>query len=654
MPQNETERRAALEGRLAANPKLAAAVARRIADGSLPPLLKAATSDHRSGMIAGGTPLESLLRSAPMAVTEAIILLTGRPPMLVRDDKVVMEPLPDFPIGTDVQIKGLEKWLPSVGRVEFVNAAMSWGGTGSVVATRGSDVLVMTNRHVAKIIAKRQRDGSGLFMRNADGIKYGAAIDFREEATSLPGNRDHTVSVTGIDYLADDLAADAALLRIAPGGIALPTEFALAEEEAPFGSLVALIGYPAFDPRNDAGAQARYFHDIYDVKRFAPGRVIQALGGDATLQHDCTSLGGNSGSPLVDLTTGRIVGLHFSGKYLEANKAVGVTTIKNLLSGTFTTVAVPATAGVEGLADGVHDVAHFAGRTGFSTRFLSDGAIETPWPGLPAEVVASLAPPSDGPTEPGELRYTHFGVKYSALDKVPLMTAVNIDGGHAVRIKRTADKWFVDERIPTSMQLGAKNFADAEIDRGHMVRREDPNWGSAQEAEQANFDTFHYVNAAAQHSRLNQGKALWQGLENYILDSARTAGFQACVFTGPILRVDDPSVDDTHVPLEFWKVVATLNGEGNALRATAYLLSQGQLIRDLMEKRRLTEAVEGIELGAYRTFQLAVADLADATGYDFGAYVLADPLHPPEEGRATATDEAVRFVPLETLGDVML
>lgn len=76
---------------------------------------------------------------------------------------------------------------------------------------------------------------------------------------------------------------------------------------------------------------------------------------------------------------------------------------------------------------------------------------------------------------PNELRYMHFGVKYSETLKTPLITAVNIDGAAAVRIKRGDDKWFADERIPRSIQLGSQNFQDAEIDRGHMVRREDPN-----------------------------------------------------------------------------------------------------------------------------------------------------------------------------------
>jgi endonuclease G len=135
-----------------------------------------------------------------------------------------------------------------------------------------------------------------------------------------------------------------------------------------------------------------------------------------------------------------------------------------------------------------------------------------------------------------------------------------------------------------------------------MVRREDPNWG--EDAELADSDTFHYTNAAPQHSRLNQGKQLWQSLENYILNSARTQGFKACVFTAPVFGEDDPVLkeENVRVPLEFWKVVVMLDGDENKLHATAYLLSQGQLIRKLLEERDRSEAVEGFVLGAYRTF----------------------------------------------------
>ncbi len=188
-------------------------------------------------------------------------------------------------------------------------------------------------------------------------------------------------------------------------------------------------------------------------------------------------------------------------------------------------------------------------------------------------------------------------MKYCARRKIPVMTAVNIDGARTVRIKRGDDQWFTDGRIPRDIQLGQANFADPQIDRGHMVRREDPNWGEPAEAQRANDDTFHYVNAAPQHASLNQGKTLWQGLENYILDSARTQGLQACVFTGPVLRRDDEEdevvIDGAVVPREFWKLVVTLDAHDQGLHATAYLLSQGELIRRLLETRNRREGLEG-------------------------------------------------------------
>jgi DNA/RNA endonuclease G (NUC1) len=47
------------------------------------------------------------------------------------------------------------------------------------------------------------------------------------------------------------------------------------------------------------------------------------------------------------------------------------------------------------------------------------------------------------------------------------------------------------------------------------------------------FLECHYTNAAPQRSLLNQGKQPWQGLENYILDSARMHGLKACIVTAP-------------------------------------------------------------------------------------------------------------------------
>jgi endonuclease G len=657
MPTEEDRRLESLRGRL--TPAMREAIAARMAGGGLPPTLAGDLSPgvvERVSRDAGA--LESSVR---VGALEAIVLLVGRPPLLVRNNEVELEDLPDLPPGTDLRIKAVSPLTASVGRIEFVNAGATWGGTGWVIDRRADGHVIATNRHVAQEVARRLASGKAIFLRAPGGAPMGAEIDFGEEVGSRAGDESRTARLTTIHYLADDFAADVALFLLPRAAFALPDPIPLAARPARRGDRVALIGYPAYDSRNAAAPQARYFRDLYEVKRFAPGLVTQEQEQDseAVLSHDCTSLGGNSGSPLIELEHGTAVGLHFAGLYGQYNSAVSAETLKGLLSGTL--VAGTAFAGTpEGSvgaerADGHHPAEFFRGRKGFSTRFLladSGRVVETPWPGIEPSLAAGLAKPSDRPREPRELRYQHFGVKYSGALKVPLMTAVNIDGGRSVRIKRGRDQWFTDGRIPREVQLGSANFADELIDRGHMVRREDPNWGQPAIAERANYDTFHYVNAAAQHGLLNKGKTLWQGLENYILDSGRTHGFRLCVFTGPVIGDEDETIDGAPVPMEFWKLVATLDTENQALSATAYLLSQGQMIRKLVQDRRRTEGLEGARLGEFRTFQLAISDLGAATGHDFSAYVDADPLKRPST--ESLESAAPRVVPLDTLGDIRL
>jgi endonuclease G len=648
-----------LESIRASRPKMFEAAVKAVSQGRIDPkrfgLTKKLIEDAAQ---ARANKLESVgITGDRLTGLEAIILLTGRPPLLVRNNQVELQPLDDFLPGTDAKIKAIEPLIPSVGRVEFINHSMAWGGTGWVVDRKNDGHLILTNRHVAKLVAKRGADGKPIFMRSpVTGVRYGAQVDFNEEVGATSESA-RVARALEIIYLADDLAADMALLKVKQVDGAswqMPDPIPLADREAQDKELVALVGYPAYDPRNDADAMHRYFNDLYDVKRFAPGFVIKTTV-DAVLSHDCTSLGGNSGSVLMSLEEKKAVGLHFAGLYQKENSAVGVETIKKLLNGTLVTVGqIPGGEAAEAVSDGVHSSQDLADRGGFDPDFLGAG-FSVPWPQLPATIEQALALPSDATAaRPHELRYTHFGVKFSTTYKLPALTAVNIDGENSVSIKRDGDRWFFDARIEKKFQHGQKAYKDEEIDRGHMVRREDPNWGD--DAAIANGDTFHYTNAAPQHSRLNQGKQLWQGLENYILNSARTHGFKACVFTAPVFTDDDPVLEEENVrvPLEFWKVVVMVGSEKNQLHATAYLLSQGQLIRKLLEDRDRSEAVEGFVLGAYRTFQISLADLEAATQYEFGSLKDADPLARTEEGREAAAANVPIIVPLESVQDMVL
>lgn len=596
---------------------------------------------------------------APVEV-EAIVRAVVRPPMLVEGGRVSVVPLPPaFGPGIEDKIRASETSLASVGRFEFLNHGKPWGGTGWVLKDEGDGhLLVVTNRHVARNVAKRGHDGRGVFLRAPfTMVRYGAVIDFNEEHGALPTDA-RQAEIVEFTYLADDASADVAIGRIRKPESFEIAPLHLADDDGDPDETVAVIGFPAYDSRNDRTEMEEYFKGLYDVKRFAPGFLLPAPDGQV-LSHDCTTLGGNSGSPILSLDRNRVVGLHFSGEYGVSNSAVRVSTLKALLDGERPPQVVIAAASFDEGDDGTHAPDHFEGRAGYDKNFLSG---EVPFPGLP-EGMFDLAVPSDSdPERPHELRYTHFGVLFDLARKSPVATAVNIDGEKVIPIKREKpDTWFFDARIDIDRQLARGDFPGA-LDRGHMVRRQDPNWGETRDiAQRANDDTFHYTNASPQHASLNRSVEAWLGLENHILESTETHGFRASVFTGPLFDLDgeDPFLDEigAPLPLQYWKVVVmdAMRDDGTLrLHATAYLLSQGLAIQKFLQDRARNEAVEGFVFGEYRTFQVSIAFLEELSGFDWGADLRnADPLAERAEG-LELPDGWMPFVELASEEDAVL
>ncbi|RJF90249.1 hypothetical protein [Sphingomonas cavernae] len=98
-------------------------------------------------------PLKSL---APVAALEAIVQRFGRPPLVVRNQKVVLGPPTNLPAGRDAMIKGAEQWTPLVGRIEFFSHRMSWGGTGWVIDRKNGKTIIATNRHVRPLFTQQR------------------------------------------------------------------------------------------------------------------------------------------------------------------------------------------------------------------------------------------------------------------------------------------------------------------------------------------------------------------------------------------------------------------------------------------------------------------------------------------------------------------
>jgi endonuclease G len=145
----------------------------------------------------------------------------------------------------------------------------------------------------------------------------------------------------------------------------------------------------------------------------------------------------------------------------------------------------------------------FAGRIGFSEDHLAGFKVELPSPnGAKARDVLPV-----GGDLSGRLDYLHFSVVMSGSRKIAMFVGVNIEGNRSVSIVRENDKWFLDGRIPLDAQIGEFLYARNRLDRGHLVRREDPNWGD--DAEVANADTFHFTNCSPQMDIVNQRTWAW-------------------------------------------------------------------------------------------------------------------------------------------------
>jgi hypothetical protein len=276
---------------------------------------------------------------------EAVVRTDGtRPSLLVRDGSVD----PNHPLAGDWATtfaetrEQLRPHVGAVGRIEPANpTARNYFGTGWVVdADKG---LVLTNLHVLRAIWNRlsqrmQRVGNGF--RVLDGV----FVDFIGESGATATNRFKVVEATpsGVDG-PDYARLDAAVLRIepTPEGQADPPSAirVVADLDGPRGNLASacVVGFPGPPPFTGgmqegvdwAWVNRTLFGNRFGVKRLAPGITHRPLGafvGDPrhwVFGHDMTTLGGSSGSPILNWLGGdpAAFGLHFAGASVETNVA---------------------------------------------------------------------------------------------------------------------------------------------------------------------------------------------------------------------------------------------------------------------------------------------------------------------------------------------
>jgi endonuclease G len=624
---------------------------------------------------------------------ESIVLRRTRPVLAIKENvtQLVFDDAQDSQIWKERIVRAqnvLDVAIRAVGRINLSGSDLKWVGTGWLVR----DNVLVTNRHVARLFATNK--GDGFTFKMGDGGPVGASVDFLQEIDNSNVLAFRFVKPLHIED-ADGLDIAFFEVDVTGGNPKLARPLPLAAKAATT-QAAAVIGYPAYDSRiPEPDLMERIYGRVYNKKRLAPGAVTSTEAN--RILHNCTTLGGNSGSAVVDLDRGEALGLHFSGTFLTTNYAVPANLVDDLLNRVRTgqlvrretrpapraavpaapppiqaasvataiqasasitipltitvslgraaqplrpqSPAAPMTGDGAGEIEGEEAVASdYRDREGYNASFLGDGA-EVVLPKVTRGSKDVLTYDFDGKTE-SELKYVHYSVVMSRSRRMCIFSAVNIDGNLSKKSARVGWKW--DPRIPKAQQIMNECYGNPpKFSRGHMTRREDPGWGDKTTAKLGNEDSMHVTNTTPQMQAFNA--PIWLALEDYALQHAREDAMNISVFTGPYFATKDPEMYGVRIPLAFWKVIAFIHDETGALCATGYEMNQQSTL----------QPEEEFVFGAFISPQLHVAtqvpirSIQSRAGISFGPLASVDPLSGSEEG----LDDGVR-VPLQALEQI--
>jgi hypothetical protein len=299
--------------------------------------------------LAGGSA-QGALSEADLAGLEAIVMLTGRPPLRYLDGKVEMPP----DVGENQiwrvliaeERDRIEGRSASVGLIalEPAGAPLEPLGTGWRLGSN----LVVTNRHVVRLLADHpDRPVKSWTLNRA----LTSSVDFW--AVTTP-SRKRRHQLTGIVWCSDTEFPDLAVLELDPGAEAPPGPLPLDWSEAALGDTIVRTGTRTFRGRqvyvvghpyrtSSSGAVTQVFYKADGRKRCSPGYVTGLRGAKGIFEHDCSTLGGNSGSCVLSVDQHAVVGVHFAGLNVaddgvgSSNAAIAVARLAGSEAGTVLT-----------------------------------------------------------------------------------------------------------------------------------------------------------------------------------------------------------------------------------------------------------------------------------------------------------------------------
>jgi hypothetical protein len=321
---------------------LKAGVERQLGAAPAEVAVRAATSEVVANVqsaldkVAGGRSAR-LLTDREFASLEAIVQILGRPAMRYNAGRVGMPP-------TDLGDNDRWRVLVAIARSDINRASAAVGrvalsrpgSPGDHVGTawRLGDDLVVTNRHVAKKLIEDPE--AAIASWRLDPAKP-SFVDFAvTDGVAVP----ERFSVAELAYCAPEKLMDFAVLRLDAGGRALPGALPLDDSAASLGREVSpgefkgeevyVVGHPY---RVRATEETRaVFGDADGLKRCSPGVVLRIDPHEPLLEHDCSTLGGSSGSCVLTVEGHAVVGLHFAGRNVDTATEMGSANVALALS----------------------------------------------------------------------------------------------------------------------------------------------------------------------------------------------------------------------------------------------------------------------------------------------------------------------------------
>jgi glutamyl endopeptidase len=270
----------------------------------------------------------------------AFVHLLARPALRVVSDAIpaIPQSWKKLSVGHDMVIRRSR----GVGRID--RSTRQHVGTGWFVAEN----LLLTNRHVAGALCglDPHNDPKWLDKLPAAVIATNTLWDNDPSKRAVwdpaeaPSAESTTIgTITRIRTYHELL--DMALLDVT--GIANSKDIVLRMRAAPPAALskhdVYLVGYPAVIPPHAVSEQVAklLFPDAQSsgLKRVSPGQLVALVdnlpiaAGKPRESHDGSTLGGSSGSPVIDFDDHRVVAIHFAGAYGIANYSVPLWLVKD-------------------------------------------------------------------------------------------------------------------------------------------------------------------------------------------------------------------------------------------------------------------------------------------------------------------------------------